>query len=186
MYNKFIRIWRDFYKTAKLKEIGELHGTAFVLTFILIAFCMSKIEDILTFASKFNDSALTITSLLGAFGIATITILLTSSSDNIRVAKGKLTKRKDINNKEISYFKLLVIRSFYNLLLQLGMLFIAVIYQVLLKFLDNKILLYIEVFMLLNMLLTQIFVVISLYHLLSRDENEDDDGDNEDEDENDN
>lgn len=172
MYNKFIRILRNFYKTAKLKEIVELHGTAFVLTIFLIVFFIKRIENISMFASAFNDSAITITSLLGAFGIATITILLTSSSDNIRVAKEKLTKRKDINKKEISYFKLLVIRSFYNLFLQLVMLFIAVIYQVLLNFLDNRILAYIEVFMLLNMLLTQIFVVISLYHLLSRDENE--------------
>ena len=181
MYNKFIRVLRNFYKTARLKEIRELHGTAFILALFLILFFIKRIEDISLFASKFNDSTLTITALLGAFGIATITILLTSSGDNIRLAKKNLTKRKDINKKVISYFKLLVIRSFYNLLLQLGMLFISVIYLVLLKFLDNKILLYIEVFMLINMLLTQIFVVISLYHLLSREELDiDDDEDDED------
>ncbi|WP_343768639.1 hypothetical protein [Clostridium malenominatum] len=167
MFIKIGIILNNFFKSSKKKELFELILAPALITSVLYLFCNNKINDFDKFIISFNDTAITITALLSAFGLTALSILVTSSSENIETAKMKLTQRRDGNRKLISYYKLLAIRSFFSLFLQFGVLILAIINKFLIEICRSEIIFYIEVFLLMSSIFTQIFVVNSMYYLLA-------------------
>lgn len=164
---KVLKIVANFFKTARKSELLELIIIPLIALGFVVYIIPDDMEKVLEYSQMYNDSVISVVSLLAAFGIATITILLTSSSSNIQEAKNFMTNRKDLNNKTISYFQLLLIRNFYSLIIQLTLLLTAIIVKLLFLKSDNGYgILYLEVFMLVHVLLTQFLTVTSIYHLL--------------------
>ncbi|WP_238917276.1 hypothetical protein [Clostridium sp. YIM B02555] len=170
MLVKLVKILANFIKTARKIELTELFGIPLVISILCIIFIFNNFQNAQNFQSNFNDSVISISSLLAAFGVASITILLTSSSENIKRAINTDTNRYDINKKQISYYKLLVIRSFFNLFIQMILLLISIIYKVILVKININIYLFaIQLYLVILTVYTQIFVVCSIYHLLSNE-----------------
>lgn len=179
MFGKILRIVLNFYKIARRNEIAEIllvpSALVGLLGYLTVAYniCLQQ------FTSSFTDSVISIVSLLAAFGIASVTILLTSSSNNIENAKKWTIDRVDYNKKPITYFQLLLIRNFYTLIMQLLLLFSAIIIKILfLKFNSLNVFLFFEVFALTHILMTQVMCVTSIYHLLWKDKEQDKDSEN--------
>jgi hypothetical protein len=166
MFKKIGIILSNFFKSVKKKEIFDLLVIPGFITIAMYLFFNHNIGDLYKFALNFNDTVVNITSLLAAFGLASLSILVTSSSENINLAKETLTDRRDRNKKLITYYKLLVLRNFYSLFLQLILLVISIINKFIIGTINNKIILYIEVYLLICSIFSQIFVVNSMYFLL--------------------
>lgn len=170
MLKKFLSIIGNFYKTLKTKERFEALGFPVLLTLITFLF----IKDIpginlSPIVIDFNNSILTIVTLLSAFGVAAVTMLFTSSSNNVEKAKEFATDRKNIDNIPISYYQLLLIRNYYSLLMQ----FLLMIFSLLLKFIpcnfSNKIIILSASFLIYHIITIQLSSIISLYYLMWKD-----------------
>ncbi|BDR64039.1 hypothetical protein [Clostridium tetani] len=165
MFRKMGIILSDFFSTVKKIEIVDLLIIPGFITIIIYLFFNSNIRDLSKFIGEFNDIVINITSLLAAFGLASLSILATSSSENISVAKERFTNRTDRSKKLITYYQLLVLRNFYSLFLQLTLLIISVLNKFIIETNNNKITLYLEVYLLICSIFAQIFVVNSMYFL---------------------
>lgn len=160
----------NFIKTLKKNEVFFIFVVPGIITFTSYLFCIFKIVNFNEFAADFNDTIINVTSLLASFGLAALSILISSSSINIEKAKRELTKRKDIHNKLISYYKLQVIRNFFTLFIQLILLILALMFKFIIEGeLSINIYFYIEVFLLNVSIFSQIFVVVSIYYLFVTD-----------------
>ncbi|MBY6987261.1 hypothetical protein HYH98_11735 [Clostridium botulinum] len=126
----------------------------------------NKINDFSAFSKDFNNTVISITSLLAAFGLASVSILITSSSENINKADKEITNRLDKNNRKISYYRLQIYRSFFSLIIQVILLCIAIIFKFLCEFNSHIYLLfYGEVYMLIVAILSQLLTIVSMYYL---------------------
>ena len=117
--------------------------------------------------SEFTKILVTVSSILAAFSIASTTILLTSSSENLNSAKKKSTNRTKHTGTKISYFQLILIRNFYSIFSQMILLFLSLIFTLLINF--DSILVYIftiELFLLFHSVFILILTVTSMYHLM--------------------
>lgn len=170
MLKKIGIVIANFIKTLKLNEVVFIFIVPTTITIISYLFCNLKVEIFNEFAADFNDTIINVTSLLASFGLAALSILISSSSVNIEKAKRDVTKRKDINNKLISYYKLQVIRNFFTLFIQLILLILALMFKFIIEGeLGIKIYFYIEIFLLNISIFSQIFVVVSIYYLFVTD-----------------
>ncbi|MDQ4680375.1 hypothetical protein, partial [Stenotrophomonas maltophilia group sp. RNC7] len=95
MLKKTKNILLSFWKSSKGCEILEIYGIPTLIVFITIG--LVNKTSINNFTQNFLESNLTIAALLAAFGVASVTIIMTSSSKNIEVAKTMLTARLNIN-----------------------------------------------------------------------------------------
>lgn len=166
MLKKISIILANFIKTSKIREVIFVFGIPFIITLALYLFCNGRLNDFNEFIKSINDTIITITALLSAFGLASLSILVTSSNQNIEDAKKNVTERKDIGKKYISYYKLQVIRNFFSLFIQFGLLIIAIIFKFVSEIsISVKVYFYLEVFLLFVSIFSQIFVVTSIYYL---------------------
>ncbi len=166
MLKKIGIILVNFMWTSKIREVAFVIGFPFIVTMALYLFCNGKINEFNEFIKAVNDTAISITALLSAFGLASLSILVTSSNENIQTAKDTVTTRKDIKGKFVSYYKLQVIRNFFSLFIQFGVLIIAIIFKFVSETSINvELYFYIEVFLLLVSIFSQIFVITSIYYL---------------------
>lgn len=183
MLKKIGIILNNFLKSCEKREIFDLLAIPFLITMSVYLFFNNNIniKDLKDFIKNFNDTVINVTSLLSAFGLASLSILVSSSSGNIDLAKQKYTKRVDRCNKSITYYKLLVLRNFYSLFLQLTLLFISIINKFIIindntinisimhKFVieinSNITILYLEFYLLLCAIFAQVFVINSIYFL---------------------
>jgi hypothetical protein len=170
MLKKIGIVIANFMKTLKFNELLFIFIVPAIITISAYLFCNAKIIDFNNFANNFNETIITVTSLLASFGLAALSILISSSSANIEKAKTEATKRKDIKNKPISYYKLQVIRNFFALFTQLILLILSLMF----KFISEGALaitvyFYMEVFLLNVTIFSQIFVVVSIYYLFVTD-----------------
>ncbi|GIW48762.1 MAG: hypothetical protein KatS3mg079_238 [Caloramator sp.] len=170
MFKKILMIIRDFLKCSKTKEILDVYIIPLIFVLILLFFYKkfnSNIKSIGYFTKTFVDNVITVASLLAAFGVASITIILTSSSKNIEIAKEKIIPdRKDGDNISITYYKLLLVRSYYNIIIQFLLLFISIIVKFIIC---DKIIIFIlsiELWLLLHSIFVQVFTIINLYFLM--------------------
>lgn len=166
MLKKISIILANFIRTSRITEIIFVFGVPLIITAALYLFCNGRIYEFNKFIKTVNDTTISITALLSAFGLTSLSILVTSSNQNIEKAKNTLTERKDITKRNISYYKLQVIRNFFSLFIQFGVLIIAIIFKFVSETPINiKLYFYIEVFLLLVSIFSQIFVVTSIYYL---------------------
>ncbi|ADD02656.1 hypothetical protein TthWC1_2579 [Thermoanaerobacter thermohydrosulfuricus WC1] len=170
MFRKILMIIKDFVKSSKRRELVEVYLVPLIFAFVLLFF-YNKLDvntnERYEFIKTFTDNILTIASLLAAFGVASITIILTSSSGNIEVAKKKTIKdRKDADNIPITYYKLVLIRNYYNIVVQFCLLFVSIIAKFIICNQILILILLIELWLLLHSIFLQVFVITTVYFLM--------------------
>lgn len=166
MLKKMFIILANFFKSLKFKEFVGLILTPIMITLLLYYFGNSSIKNFNEFVDKFNSTVISIASILGAFSLASLSIIITSSNENIVEAKKKFTKRKDRNNKLVTYYKLQIMRNFFSLFVLFGLLFYAITFTFIQNIIfDLRFAFYFEVFILFVAVFSQIFVIESMYFL---------------------
>nr|WP_317331091.1 hypothetical protein [uncultured Romboutsia sp.] len=170
MTKKIGTIIMNFLRILKLNELIYLFITPTILTIIIYFFSTIYIRDLGKFLGSFNSVVINVTAILAGFGMSSLGLLISSSSENIEVAKKTMTRRKDRNNKLVSYYKLQILRSFYSLLMLFGLLSYSLILIFLIKLSQiTNILLFIEILLLIISIFSQVFVIQSLYFLFVED-----------------
>lgn len=168
MFKKSYYIILDFYKSIRLGEFIE--SIIIPLVFTLLAFATQDGNLNNELKTSFNDSVLTITSFLIAFSICAITLLFSTSSQNIEDAKKQITERKNHRNKKVSYFQLIQIRSYYNVCIEFLLIVLTIFYKLFSEGLNLNALFYVNIFLIVHILFVLCFVVIHMYHLSWRNE----------------
>jgi hypothetical protein len=162
---KIIRIPGNFYTSSKLNELIIAIVVPFIVCIPLI-FIDIHPDDI----NEYLNTLLTMASIITSFEVAVITILFTSQSKNIEIAKRKsTTNRTDLEGFGISYYQLILIRNFYLTFVLIALIFIGLIFKLLLNMIPpvvQKILLGFELFAFVHAIVVLIFVLIHMYHLL--------------------
>jgi hypothetical protein len=170
MFKKIFMIIKDFIKSSKRGELIEVYLVPLIFVFALLVLYNKlnvNINERYMFIKTFIDNVLTIASLLAAFGVASITIILTSCSRNIEVAKKKIIKnRKDAQNIPITYYKLVLIRNYYNIVIQFSILFISIIAKFIICNQIAVLILLIELWLLLHSIFLQVLVTTTVYFLM--------------------
>jgi len=173
---KILEIVGNFYKSANKWEIAEV--LIIPLIFLLVGWYTltfmnpQQPQDIIRvqeFINEFVNTLLTIASLLTAFEVASITILMTSPSKNIELAKKEPTNRKTIRGFGISYYQLILIRNFYTAIILMLLIFIGVMYKLLIRIIPlkfQKVILIFEIGLLVHAMAVLGFVLSHLYYLL--------------------
>lgn len=171
---KFLLVIKNTYDVASCKEKIELLIFPLIIS-ISMFFILPKMEhlskegNLNQLTENFLSFLATTSGIMTAFGLATVTILTTTSSNSIKEAKKRITERK-MNGIEINYFELLLIRNFYNILVQITVLFISILFIFLSNLnIENKWILSIGLFFILHSLGSLILTVISIYHLMWKD-----------------
>lgn len=166
MIKKMYIILSNFFHSLKLKEFIEIIVVPFILTIAIYFLCNASINETKNFIDDFNNTVINITSILGAFSVATLSIIITSSNTNIEDAKKNITKRKDRTKKAISYYKLQVLRNSFNLFVLFALLLYAIIFKFPQNIIgNNDIFFYIEVYLLIVAIVSQFSLVQSMYFL---------------------
>lgn len=159
-------ILANFFKSLKFREFIGLILTPIVITLLIYSFGNSSIKNFNEFVDKFNSAVINIASILGAFSLASLSIIITSSNENIVEAKKKFTKRKDRNNKLVTYYKLQIMRNFFSLFVLFGLLLYAITFTFIQNIIvDLTFVFYFEVLLLFIAVFSQIFVIESMYFL---------------------
>lgn len=163
MIKKSYYIICDFYKSIKLSELIESLLLPILVSLLVFIFLGKKINN--DFLSSFNDSILTITSFLIAFSICAVTLLFSTSSKNIDLAKQTPTDRLNREGNKITYFQLIQIRSYYNVIIEFILIILSISYKILSIGINVTALFYINLFLIIHILSILCFVVIHMYHL---------------------
>lgn len=133
--------------------------------FSTVLFLFSNIENKIDFFLGFIDTELNIVSLLLSFSIAYLTILITTSGNNIDILK-KIKMECKVNTEEISAYKYLLIELTFSIYLEILLLFILIInkFIVHMDFLViNYILFLAELIILLDILYIILYLVKNMY-----------------------
>lgn len=163
MIKKSFYILCDFYKSIKLSELVESLLLPLCISLLVFIFLGKNFNS--DFLSSFNDSILTITSFLIAFSTCAVTLLFSTSSNNIDLAKKTITNRVNRNNEKITYFQLIQVRSYYNIIIEFVLIMLCISYKVLSTSFNVNALFYINLFLIIHILSILCFVVIHMYHL---------------------
>lgn len=163
------RILANSLITLKLKEVMCL----FILPFLLIIFIFTSTNEYIIcnnlFINNFIDKVINITTLLSSFGLASLSILVSSSSKNIEVAQNtECENRKNINGYKTTYYQLQFYRSISGLLIQFIVLILAITFNFLfLKYINTfmYIFFYVILYLLIVSLMFQILSIVSIYYL---------------------
>lgn len=175
MLKKAALLTTEYFKSLTACERFEIVFLPVILSSILLAcfFVFVPVGEQAKFANSFIESLQSIAAIMSAFGIAGVTIILTSSSKNIDRAKKSYVNDKNIRLKGISYFELVLIRCSYNTLFQIVLLGLVVLSSFLSAMLSSIYLLPLVVIILIHSLGVQLQVVITLYHMMWSDEVDD-------------
>lgn len=168
MFKKSYYIIIDFYKSIKPGEF--IDSVIIPLAFTLLAFKFQDGNLNNELKVSFNDSILTITSFLIAFSICAITLLFSTSSKNIEAAKKEITDRENYKKKKVSYFQLIQIRSYYNVVMEFSLIMLTIFYKLFSIGINLNALFYVNIFLIIHILFVMCFVVIHMYHLSWRNE----------------
>ena len=161
---KIIKFPGNFLTSLKLHEFIIIIVVPIIVCspLIFVDICPDDIDGYL-------NTLLTMASIITSFEVAVITILFTSQSRNIEVAKKKPTNRADLEGFEISYYQLILIRNFYLTFVLIALIFIGLVFKLLLNMIPpvvQKILLGFELFAFVHAIVVLVFVLIHMYHLL--------------------
>ncbi|MGL5652484.1 MAG: hypothetical protein ACRDDE_12085 [Paraclostridium sp.] len=166
MVRKILIILLNFFTSLRKKEAFDLFIIPLILTTLIYVVCNSKIAEFEKFITTFNGIVINVAAILAAFGMSSLGMLISSSSENIVDAKGRPTERKDRNNNIITYYKLQILRNFFSLFMLFGLLIYSIIFVFLLELNINlRPIFYTELFIMLISIFSQVFVVQSMYFL---------------------
>ncbi len=74
MLKKVYIIVHNFFKSLKKNEFIEIFILPLICTILLYIFLNNKINDFSAFSKDFNNTVISITSLLAAFGLASVSM----------------------------------------------------------------------------------------------------------------
>lgn len=167
MIKKIYLILKDFYSSIKLGEFIELMVLPLIITTVLFFVINGYLDK--KYIDEFNNTILTISSLLVAFGVSSTTLLFSTSNNNIEQARKFITERKDHNGFKISYFQLIQIRAYYSVICELSLIVITLICNLLSLRYNLYFMFYFNIFLLIHILFVLLISLISLYHLSWKD-----------------
>ena len=171
MLKKINKIIRNFYHTLSKLEI--LFVTILPMVIGILTFInrtnISK-DDLSNYISDINNAALSIVTLLIAFGIGAVTLLYSSSSPSVSRAKGYYPKNlTDSNNIPINYYQLIIIRIYYSLVVEIMILFSTIIIKIFFFKTNLIILVCLMSFLLVHIVIVELKIILSMYHLMWKD-----------------
>lgn len=110
MYREFVLLILSYFKTINKKEFvfDILIPLLFPVAFVILDILCVKLE----YGNNFIKTSLTFISIILGFTVASITILLTSNSKNIKEVQKEDSKRQYGLNK-LNLYQLLLIPFFY-------------------------------------------------------------------------
>ena len=166
---------KDYFKT---KTKGEIIAhiilptvVAFLVVFLQYKFTRSLPTDKFDYIKVINDfivSALTVVALFVSFSLACLTILVSSSSENISLVKQELHETYRIDGKKISLFQLILIDLTYTVIIQSFFIIVLFIQKFFVDYIGNKpiiILLIINMALLLHVIILEIRNTNNVYLL---------------------
>lgn len=113
---------RDFYKMRKNKEISILLVIPVVLMIgvFILSFVLKNrnAESIYGFCDDFLNQLLTILTLFISFSMAYLSIIISSSSENVTELKTKDSKTYSIDGKQCTLYQVLSVDLTYTLVIQ--------------------------------------------------------------------
>lgn len=166
MFKKIGIIVLNFFKSSRKVEILQMIIFPLFFTVLLFLFFNNKIINFNQFSDNFNDTIVSIASLLSAFGLTAISLFITSSSENIKAADKTMTDRVDRRGKRVSLYKLQLFRAFFSLLVQAFLLLISVVFKFFCEGeFYTKPFFYFEVWIFFIAIISQIQVIISMYFM---------------------
>ncbi len=166
MFKKIGIIVLNFFKSSRKVEILQMIIVPLFLTVLLFLFFNNRIINFNQFSDNFNDTIVSIASLLSAFGLTAISLFITSSSENIKAADKTMTDRVDRRGKKVSLYKLQLFRAFFSLLVQAFLLLISVVFKFFCEGeFYTKPFFYFEVWIFFIAIISQIQVIISMYFM---------------------
>ena len=169
---KIPEIISNFWESANTLEKIEVLGPPLLITLGIYALEFATPADYQKFIAGFTNTLLTISSLLIAFEVASITILMTSPSKNIEFAKKTPTKRKTVKGYGISYYQLILIRNFYTTIVLMFLIFVGLLFNLIINIMPQeyqKIILGFEIFLLTHAMVVLGLVLSHMYYLLWKD-----------------
>lgn len=178
MINQLKDVAKNFILTLRKSEKIEIYVTPLIISCLFcVLYAIFKNRDFINFIFDFNKSIITFASILTAFSIAVVTILSTSTSENIRIAQNKIIKPsiKNINRENISYYQYVLVRSFYASYINVLLLLISIIYiliaNIVSELIFHAVFFILLVFFTLHAILILVLVITALYHLLYLESN---------------
>lgn len=162
MYREFVLLILSYFKTINKKEFvfDILIPLLFPVAFVILDILCVKLE----YGNNFIKTSLTFISIILGFTVASITILLTSNSKNIKEVQKEDSKRQYGLNK-LNLYQLLLIPFFYIALIgfiELILGAISVIFS-----LSNNVYVYaINIFLVLHILFVAIRNLTNLFFVV--------------------
>ncbi len=166
-------LFSKYYHCLSVGEIWEIIVIPVVLAILstLLFVFFVKENTKVDFLGDFISSLQSMAAIMTAFGIAGITIILTSSSDNIRAAKELSAKVQNKKYSDLSYYQLVLIRCNYNTVIQFVLLCFVLFGSVFLIFIPGTIYYSLLSLVLIHSLVVQFQVILTIYHLMWRNDN---------------
>ena len=118
LYLEFLVPMKDYTETLDRKEFVFDWIFPLILS-LLIYFFLLRSSTYSNETGVFTGNVLNVLGVLFGFSIASITLLITSSSDTIKLIKEKRVKNRTINGKSISVYQLTIITFTFLLFLEL-------------------------------------------------------------------
>ncbi len=169
---KILEIICNFWESANTREKIEVLGFPLIFSLGVYALKFTTFTDCQKFIDGFINTLLTIASLLIAFEVASITILMTSPSKNIEFAKKTPTKRKTVKGYGLSYYQLILIRNFYTSIVLMFLILAGLLFKLTINIMSQKyqkIVLGFEIFLLVHAMVVLGLVLSHMYYLLWKD-----------------
>lgn len=142
-FNEIVKPIKEYFSMNESKTNVFQYGVPIVIAMIYPIVCIFinaiRVYDIFSFCSEMLNQMITVMALFITFTMGYLTILITSSSDNIKHIKEKGSS-KYLGNNEISLFQELLCCVTYALMVEIIYLSIVFIQKFLLYVLPNSIL----------------------------------------------
>lgn len=173
MYIEFFILIIDYFKTIKVKIF--IYEWLFPLIICLAIYFNFDKMDMSSFKS-FKESTLNILGVLLGFSIAIITLIITTSNNNISTIKVIQTKFQNKSNTQLSLFELILVNFTYTVTIEIFVIISSLLFPLLshiLYFSANlKLILYsFLVFFVIHILLITLRNITDLYLILTKKTN---------------
>lgn len=171
MYLHFTIPFKDYFCTLKFKEISFEWILPLILAYSFSFYLVTEInyKDV----TDFSGLVINVLAILIGFSLTCLTVLVTSSNPNIEQLKVTPSKRK-LGNKNINLHRLMLITFVFSIFMEIILMILNAVYLLIFKngssTFSPKVLLFINLFLLLNILFLTIRNITNLYFVFYRKE----------------
>lgn len=165
-------IIHNVFKLSTFKEKTILFSPLLLSFPIYRSYKWIETDNIINTLSQINSSIISLISLLLAFSLAMVSLIFASSSKSIEDAKDFIVPNKiDIRGKSVSYFKLIIIRLLYTVILEIIILILSLISLFLFYGMYLKFTICLEIILLANTIIVLLQLIWNFYNLMLREAN---------------